>query len=221
MIAQWQNQIAARARQADDSARTRLGVISAYDPAQFAVKVRIEPGKVETGWIPLGSPWVGNGWGAFFAPALGETVEVEFQEGSVDAGMASMRFFNDVDRPLSVPAGEGWLVHQSGSALKFHGDGRVEVIAAADLSVAVAGNLSATVSGAATLKASSVKVDAPNSEFTGNVTIGGALSQGGGQGGNATFGGSVTASGDVRGGGISLARHVHPDAHGGTTGGPQ
>ena len=212
MIAQWQNQIAARSRRADDTSRTRLGTISSYDPAHFAVKVMLQPGGVETGWIPLGSPWVGNGWGAFFAPAIGESVEVEFQEGGLDAAVVSMRFFNDVDRPLPVPAGEGWLVHASGSALKLHNDGSVEVLVKTDLHV--------TAAGAVTVKAASVTLDAPSTRMTGQLILDGALSQGG-SGGNAAFGGSVSAQGDITASGISVSHHTHPDAHGGNTGGPQ
>lgn len=213
MIAQWQNQIAARARRADDTMRTRLGVISAYDPGQFAVKVKLQPSGVETGWIPLGSPWVGNGWGAFFAPAMGETIEVEFQEGDIDAGVASMRFYSDVDRPLNVPAGEGWLVHASGSALKFHNDGTVELLAGSDLRVMAGGVVTVTAQG--------VTLDAPATHITGQLLIDGALSQGSGGGGNASFGGSVSAREDVLAGGISVRSHCHADTHGGKTGGPQ
>jgi hypothetical protein len=41
------------------------------------------------------------------------------------------------------------------------------------------------------------------------------------QTGNMNISGSVTATGDVKGGGISLDNHVHPDPQGGTTGKPQ
>lgn len=133
MTRQIQNAMAQRARNADDRAGTRLGTISSYDPNTFSVKVQLQPSGLETGWIPLGSPWVGSGWGMFCAPAVGEMVEVEFQEGGAEAGVVSMRFFNDVERPLPVPAGEFWLVHQSGSLLKFHNDGTVEVTAAATM----------------------------------------------------------------------------------------
>lgn len=64
--------------------------------------------------------------------------------------------------------------------------------------------------GAVTIKAASIKLDAPEAEVTGNLKIGGGLSQGaGGGGGNASFGGSVQAAGDVTAGGISLQGHTH------------
>lgn len=39
------------------------------------------------------------------------------------------RFFTDVEQPPAAPSGEFWLVHKSGSFLKFHNDGTVELTA--------------------------------------------------------------------------------------------
>ena len=62
-----------------------------------------------------------------------------------------------------------------------------------------------------TVKASSVTLDAPETTVTGNLTIGGALAQGGSGASNATFGGQVHAQGDVTAGGISLQGHTHTE----------
>src|ERR1700754_763482 len=69
-------------------AGTRLGVVNAYDPDRYAIKVKYPPDDVESGWIPLGALMVGNGYGILAPPAIGDQVKVEFQEGSVDAGIA-------------------------------------------------------------------------------------------------------------------------------------
>ena len=114
-------------------AAVRLGLVSSYDPVNYCVKVRLMPEDAETGWLPIVSPWVGNGWGMFSPPTPGDMIEVQFQEDAIDAGFACMRFFNDSDRPLNVPSGEFWLVHKSGSFLKFHNDGTVELNAAGTL----------------------------------------------------------------------------------------
>ena len=108
-------------------AAVRLGIVSSYDHANYCAKVRIQPEDVETGWLPVTSPWIGNGWGMFAPPTPGDMVEVQFQEDNFEAGFIVGRFFNDKDRPLDVPAGEFWLVHKSGSFLKFHNDGTVEL----------------------------------------------------------------------------------------------
>lgn len=120
------NAMAANAQQttAGDSG-TRQGVISAYDPANYAVKVQLQPTGEETGWIPLSSPWVGSGWGVAAGPMIGAVVEVGFDSGLMGAGMAAGQFFNDVDRSPGPPSGEFWLIHKSGSLLKFLNSGEV------------------------------------------------------------------------------------------------
>ena len=117
----------------------RIGKVSSFDPANYAVKCLILPGDdenpngVETGWIPIGASWAGAGWGVFAPPPLGTMVELQFQEDDLESGLVGHHFFNNIDTPLNVPAGEWWLVHQSGSLLKFHNDGSVEMQAATNL----------------------------------------------------------------------------------------
>lgn len=123
---------AAQQTSAGDSG-TRQGVITAYDPASYAVKVQLQPTGEETGWIPLGSPWVGNGWGFAAGPMIGAEVEVEFDSGLMGAGMAAGQFYNDEDRCPGPPSGEFWLVHQSGSLLKFLNSGEVLLSAKAKI----------------------------------------------------------------------------------------
>lgn len=126
------NALAAQAQMAGNGrASVRLGIVSSYDPSNYSGKVKIQPENTETGWLPIVSPWVGNGWGIFAPPSVGDLVEVQFQEDGIEAGFICQRFYNDSDRPASVPSGEFWLVHKSGSLLKFHNDGSVELTAAA------------------------------------------------------------------------------------------
>ena len=114
-------------------ASVRLAIVSSYDPGNYCAKVRIQPEDTETGWLPVVSPWVGNGWGLFAPPTPGDLVEVQFQEADIEAGFVCQRFYNDTDRPLAVQSGEFWLVHKSGSFLKFHNDGTVELTAVGTL----------------------------------------------------------------------------------------
>ena len=37
---------------------TRSGLVTAYDPSTYSVKVQLQPTGEETGWIPLETPWV-------------------------------------------------------------------------------------------------------------------------------------------------------------------
>ncbi len=134
-------------------ANTRIGTISAYNPNDYCAKVTIQPEGMETGWLPITSEWVGNGWGLFCPPTIGDQVEVEFQESNFEAGIIVKRLFNDKDRPLAVQSGEFWLVHQTGSRLKFHNDGSVEVASHTNMTATVGGNLTANVTGSATITA--------------------------------------------------------------------
>lgn len=108
-----------------ERARTRHGTVDGYDPENHAVRVLLEPEGTLTGWIPLKSAWVGNGWGLFLAPSVGDAIEIDFQESDGGVGSAGWRFFNDSERPLSVPSGEAWFVHKSGSFLKLLNNGAI------------------------------------------------------------------------------------------------
>ena len=120
------NQVRRAAREAvRDRAPTRHGTISSYDPNTHGVRVELQPDGTLTGWLPLKAVWIGNGWGMFAAPSIGDAVEVDFQEADGGVGSVGHRFFNDEDRPLSVPSGEFWLVHQSGAFLKLTNDGAI------------------------------------------------------------------------------------------------
>jgi len=128
------NIMAATARQSTaGESGTRQGIITAYDPDSYAVKVQLQPTGEETGWIPLSSPWVGNRWGLAAGPMTGAVVEVEFDSGVTGVGMAAGQFYNDADRCPGPPSGEFWLVHQSGSFLKFLNNGEVLLSAKAKL----------------------------------------------------------------------------------------
>ena len=158
-------------------AESKLGTISGYDPARPAVKVQLQPEGNETGWIPLGSLWVGNGWGMFAAPPIGGQVEVTFIEGHPEAGVVGLRFFSDVDQALSVPSGEFWLVHGKGSFAKLTNDGKLTVSDGQGATITLNGDGTITITGPV--------------HFTDNVQVDKTL----------------TANTDVVGGGISLKSH--------------
>jgi len=161
-------------------AATRHGTVSSYDPGAYAVKVLLQPDNALTGWIPLKSAWVGNGWGLFCPPSIGDAVEVDFQEDDGGAGSVGLRFFNNADRPLPCPSGEFWLVHGSGSLLKFLNDGSVELTAPGEITYTAARH-----------------------RFAGPVRMDDTLNVDG----NVTGGQNITAAGDIAdaGGGKTMA----------------
>jgi phage baseplate assembly protein V len=134
-------------RNASEQRDTSVGLVTSYDPDNFAVRVQLQAEEILTGWLPLCSPWIGNGWGMFAAPSVGDMVEVCFFGGAIEAGFVVGRLFNDIDRPLSVPSGEFWLVHKTGTLLQFTTAGDVILTSARDLVATVGRNLTANVSG--------------------------------------------------------------------------
>ncbi len=149
-------------------ARPQAGFVWDYDPERYAVKVEMQPSGVKTGWVPLSSPWVGNGFGMVAGPNIGDMVQLEFIDGHWQAAMTGQRYFTDLAPPPQVPQGEFWLVHQTGSLIKLHNDGSVEITSNGNMTVTVSGNLNANISGTAT-------VTAPTITANGAVTINGSL----------------------------------------------
>ncbi|MEB0167947.1 phage baseplate assembly protein V [Pseudomonas sp. CCC4.4] len=131
MIGQLTN--ALRQHQSDGSSAPRKGTISGYDPSSHSVKVTVQPEGFDTGWIQLSALGVGNGWGVVTGPQLGDEVSVSFDGGDPNLGHVTGRYFNDGAPPPAVPSGETWIVHRSGSLLKFHNDGSVEIKSAAGM----------------------------------------------------------------------------------------
>lgn len=180
-------------------AQVKTGLVLDYNPDNYSVKVEIQPEGIKTGWLPLLSPWVGNGWGMFCPPSVGDMVEVQFEQGGAEAAFACMRFYNDADRPLPAPSGEFWLVHKSGGFLKLTNDGKVLINGQAEIDL-TAPALSITVTGNATLAVSgNITSSAAAWNHTGPLNVTGDIGSSG----------TITGSTDVVGGGKSLKTHIH------------
>lgn len=129
-IARLQNQVRLWAERAlSHITMPRMGIVTNYDPDRHAARVQLQPEGILTGYLPVTEPWVGNGWGMYAPPNIGDVVEVHFQQGSKEAGFIVNRFYSAKTKPLSVPSGEFWIVHKSGSYVKFHNDGSVTISA--------------------------------------------------------------------------------------------
>ncbi|HQT26280.1 MAG TPA: hypothetical protein PLK99_06745, partial [Burkholderiales bacterium] len=106
-------------------ASTKYGNVTAYDPNDYTVKVIIQPIGIETGFIPLAAAWVGNNYGAVFGPQIGDSVRLDFVDGSYQAALVGGRFFNNSARPPVVQAGQGAIIDKAGSYVKLNGDGTI------------------------------------------------------------------------------------------------
>ncbi len=116
---------------------TKVGTITSYNQNLYAAKVMLQPEQIETTWLPILSCWVGNQWGLFTPPSANDVVIVHFFDGFFESGAISLCNFNNVNKPLAVNSGEFWLVHQSGSYLKFTNDGNIAVNANENLNITI------------------------------------------------------------------------------------
>lgn len=130
------NRIRAEAQRAADSSQPLMGIVTSYDPNQYAAKVVLMPegafpedqGNVlETDWIPISTHWSGNGWGLFMPPSPGDQVHVKFIDGEVGSALIDGRVFDINHAPLPVPSGEFWLVNQYGAFIKLTNNGQIAI----------------------------------------------------------------------------------------------
>jgi uncharacterized protein involved in type VI secretion and phage assembly len=124
----------------DSRAYTAIGQIINFDPINYLVDVELlaadsDSPALTTGFIALASPWVGNGWGMFCPPSIGDLCDVHFQEAQLQNPYASLRFYGLANVPLNVPQGEFWLVHQTGTYIKLMNDGSVNINAQSNINL--------------------------------------------------------------------------------------
>jgi hypothetical protein len=129
------NIIKSHAASLDQTAgQTKFGIVTSVNPINATARVLIQPEGVLSGWLPVLSQWVGNGWGMVCPLVPNEQVLIIPQEGDVEQGIIIGGVFSSKQRPPVVPGGEFWLVHQSGSFLKLCNDGTIQI--SGDLHVA-------------------------------------------------------------------------------------
>jgi phage baseplate assembly protein gpV len=126
------NRMKAQAATLDQAqGQPRFGVVSSVDPTRYAARVMLQPENVLSGWLPILSPWIGAGWGLACLPSPGDQVMVVPQEGDAEHGVIvgacwSMTQSPPVVAGVAPQCGEFWIVHRSGSFLRFRNDGSVE-----------------------------------------------------------------------------------------------
>lgn len=112
----------------------RVGTVTSYDPKTHSVKLSRQPEGIETGFIPLGSHAIGNGWGIVSGAQIGDQFVMGFINGDIEVPFIMSRLFSDQETPPSVNAGELVIKHQSGSTIKMAQDGSVTQVANQGLS---------------------------------------------------------------------------------------
>jgi phage baseplate assembly protein gpV len=195
------------------------GLVQSYDPNTYSVKVTLQPSSVLTGWIPIETHAIGDGWGIAYGPQIGDQAIVDFADGDPEAATVSGFIYSDQDRPPPVPSGEIWTVHKSTSALKFLTNG--------DVTLHVAGNYTETVTGTATRTASQHHVIGPvQMDNTLNVTEtlsgegGMAISGDNGSGKTLSIDGDLNTNGAITNNGHDIgSTHKHINSGGSGLGG--
>ena len=107
----------------------RHGLVTSYDPSKHLAKVTYQPAGQESGWLPIETGHIGNGFGIAVGltpgdgKSTGDQVIVRFQEGDFESGKIVQRVHSDADKSPRVESGEMVLWHQSGSKIFFAKDG--------------------------------------------------------------------------------------------------
>jgi phage baseplate assembly protein V len=114
----------------------RFALVSTAHDREYAVKLLLQPEGIETGYVPVLTPFVGNGWGLFCKPVQGDQVLVLFADGDTNCGVVVGGLFSDEDVALAAPEREFWLVHGDGASLKFQAGGVVNLVAPGGLNIA-------------------------------------------------------------------------------------
>ena len=122
------NIIRSHAASLDQTAgQVKFGTVTSVNPNNATARVLIQPEGVLSGWLPVISQWVGNGWGLACPPSPGDQVLLVPQEGDVEQGIIIGRVFSINQMSPAAPPGEFWLVHQSGSFFKLSNDGTIRI----------------------------------------------------------------------------------------------
>ena len=150
-------------------AACRVGIVKNYNPGPPypTVKVALQPDNTLTGYLPITAQWVGNGWGMFGAPNIGDCCEVQFQEDGAGGGFVVGRFWNVNAQGIPVPSGEFWCVHQTGAFFKLTNDGKVTMNDKAGSTIILNGDgtISTTSSGVTTINANDIKLKGGGSDM--------------------------------------------------------
>jgi phage baseplate assembly protein gpV len=128
MLEQLANALKAHSASLDQTAgQAKFGVVTSVNQETGWAKVSLQPDGVLSGWLPVLSPWIGNGWGLTCPLTPGDQVLVLPQDGDAQQGVIVGAAYSRAQVPPAAPNGEFWLVHKSGSSLKMCNDGTVQL----------------------------------------------------------------------------------------------
>jgi phage baseplate assembly protein gpV len=109
----------------------RHGLVTSYDPDKYLAKVVFMPEGQESGWLPIETGHIGNGFGIAIGltpgdgKETGDQVVVRYQEGDVESGKIVQRVHSDKEKPPRVESGEMVQWHEKGGKIFFKKDGSI------------------------------------------------------------------------------------------------
>jgi phage baseplate assembly protein V len=226
----WMNQTAEHSRILESL--IRIGTVAEVDHDNALC--RVQSGELLTDWLQWPAPRAGN-VRVWSPPSVGEQVVLLSQSGEVGAGVLLPGLFSDAFPPPSHDASVSCIAFPDGALVSYNHS---------------SGALSATGIQTALIQASvKITADCPETETTGNLTVGGNLSvkgdsdfegkaavmgafsyaagmsgTGGASGGTTTITGPIDQSGGaITSNGVVLHTHTHGGVQSGgsNTGGPK
>ena len=97
--------------------------ITAYDPNRHAIKAMLHPDEIETGWFPMATAHVGNGFGVVMGPSVGDQITIGFIGNDINAPFHIGRIHSDKEQPPVAQSGEMVIQHKSGGTIKITASG--------------------------------------------------------------------------------------------------
>ncbi|MGN6536403.1 MAG: phage baseplate assembly protein V [Mesorhizobium sp.] len=133
---------------------SRIGTVTSYDPNRHAAKVMLQPENVESGWVPISTAHVGNGFGLAIGLTPGDQVEIGYFESNPDAPRITGRVHSDQERPPVAQSGE-IVLQTPGATIKVDASSNISISTTGNLTISATGNVAIA---SATLKHNGVNI---------------------------------------------------------------
>lgn len=215
----------------------KIGEVSSIDPARCTARVIFDD---ENSMVSYDLPIMQrNSYGNcdYQMPDIGEDVLCLFRSDGFEDGVIIGSFYAGDVEPPETTADRRTVVFKDGTRICYDRAAHTLTVTIAGTeivfdqqkgSITVPDSVTVNCTTATIHASKSVTIDAPDTFFTGNITVQGLINgQGGftvtGGGGvvancNIQLNGSMAATGDVTASGISLNSHTHTAPHGETSG---
>jgi hypothetical protein len=111
----------------------RHALVTSYDPDKHLAKVTFMPEGQESGWLPIETGHIGDGFGIAIGltpgdgKKTGDQVIVRYQEGDFESGKIVQRVHSDKEKPPKVESGEMVFWHEKGAKFFFAKDGSLTI----------------------------------------------------------------------------------------------